>query len=408
MERIPKVILLIETSRAFGRSLLYGIVRYARSHGPWAFYRETSGLEHTLKYLKDQKADGIILRSPTQSHEITHLGIPAIYVIHRQLEAGDFHEVGTDGTLIGHMAAEHFLERGFQHFAYSGFSDRDWSIQRGIYFVERIGREGYPVSCHKVSETRMKRYFQQEQSRLAEWIQSLPKPLALMACNDDHGQHVLDACKLAGILVPEEVSVLGVDNDELVCNLSDPPMSSIALNTEQAGYQAGEVLDRLMKGEKLPPQKIMVQSSRVVARQSTDFLSVDDADLAAALRFIWQNARQPIGVSEVASGVAISRRVLEKKFQKILHRSIYRELRRVRVNTIISMLMETDSTISVIARKMGFPGIEHIARYFRKETGVSLRDYRKTFGQRFSRSDSDAAIPFVSHKPSLSKDLEAF
>jgi LacI family transcriptional regulator len=245
-------------------------------------------------------------------------------------------------------------------------------------FRKQMSDAGFSVSIFNQSEVQMNRHLQREKSRLAGWIRSLPKPLALMACNDDHGKHVLDACKLAAVGVPEEVAVLGVDNDELVCELSDPPMTSIALNAEQAGYQAAELLDQWMKGQTVKTQQITVTPTHIVTRQSTDVLAVDDPDVANALRFIRQHSfRTPVQVTDVAEAVATSRRVLERKFQNVLHRSILQEIRRVRVNHIIAMLMETDLPISYIARKTGFSGIEHIARYFRRETGTSLRDYRK-------------------------------
>lgn len=381
MGKIPKVILLIETSRAFGRGLLYGIARYSRIHGPWTFFKETGGLERSIGQLKDWGADGIIMRNPKKSEELIAMGLPTILVIHQREDRDIFPRIVTDGEAIGQRAAEHLLNRGFQHFAYCGLDDTAWSRQRGESFRQRLEQAGRPMHLYQQPKTPVRRQWKNEQNILAQWLASLPKPVGILTCNDDRGQHVIEACKIAGFQVPYEVAVIGADNDELVCNLSDPPMTSIALNTEKAGYEAAELLDRLMNGETMCRQKIMVSPTHIVTRQSTDILAIEDRDTAEAIRFIRQNARRPIGVEDVVNATTSSRRVLEKRFRNILNRSIYQEIRRTRVDQIITMLVETDLSISQIAQKMGFPGVEHIARYFRQETGTSLLVYRKRFSR---------------------------
>ena len=167
-----------------------------------------------------------------------------------------------------------------------------------------------------------------------------------------------------------------MDNDILVCDFSDPPLSSIALNVEKAGYETAKLLDGLMAGERMAGQKIMVDPTHIVTRQSTDIVAIDDPDIVKAIRFIRNNAHKPIQVSDVANAVALSRRILEKRFRKILNRSVYKEIRKTRVNRCIQMLIETNLSISEIAQSMG-SGIEHISRYFRQDTGMSLSAYRK-------------------------------
>ncbi len=179
--------------------------------------------------------------------------------------------------------------------------------------------------------------------------------------------------------VPDDVAVLGVDNDKLFCELSDPPISSISLNTEAAGYNAAKLLDSLMAGEEMKGQIVHVVGTHVVPRQSTDVLAIQDADIVAALRFMRQNVDRNIQVDDVVRTTMVSRRVLEKKFRSVLRRSLYREMRRIRVKYIVELLLSTDMSISEIALKAGFDGVEHVARYFRKEMGMSLRAYRRRY-----------------------------
>jgi LacI family transcriptional regulator len=173
---------------------------------------------------------------------------------------------------------------------------------------------------------------------------------------------------------------LGVDNDVLICDLADPPISSIALNTEMAGHDAAQLLDRLMSGEKMAGQEISVRPTHIVTRMSTDMLAVTDPEVAAAVRFIRRHPSRMMQVNDVVEATNVSRRVLEKRFKAILRRSVYQEIRRVRVSYIIELLVGTDMSITEIAVKSGFDGVEHISRYFRKETGISLREYRKRRG----------------------------
>jgi LacI family transcriptional regulator len=379
-EKTPSVLLFIETSREFGRGLLYGIARYSRLHGPWRVYRRSAGLDSSLPEWRDLKIDGAIVRDVTMANNLAASGFPLIFAQHNRESYAPFPAIITDSAAIGSLAAEHFLDRGFEHFAYCGLDEFIWSRLRGHHFSERVTRAGFHVNLYRQPKARAKRAWKSEQNLIADWLRSLPKPLALMCCNDDRALQVIEACQLADLFVPDQVAVLGVDNDVLICDLADPPISSIALNTEVAGHDAARLLDRLMNGEKLAGQEIRVRPTHIVTRMSTDMLAVSDPDVAAAVRFIRRNPSRMMQVSDVVEATNVSRRVLEKRFKAILHRSVYQEIRRVRVNYIIELLVGTDMTITEVAVRSGFNGVEHISRYFRKETGISLREYRKRRG----------------------------
>jgi LacI family transcriptional regulator len=203
-----------------------------------------------------------------------------------------------------------------------------------------------------------------------------------MACNDDRARQVMEACKIAGLHVPEEVAIIGVDNDDLVCNLSHPPLSSIALNFERSGYEAAELLDKLMTGEKMADQRIVVRPTHIVTRQSTDILAIEDREVAKAVRFIRQHSKEPIQVSDVVDAVLVSRRSLYHQFRRVLGRSPNEEIRRTRVEQIVRMLVETNLPVSKIAFALGYSSVAHIARYFRQEKGMNLQSYRKLYGRK--------------------------
>ena len=212
---------------------------------------------------------------------------------------------------------------------------------------------------------------------IGAWLKSLPRPVAIMACNDICGRQVLEASLGQGLNVPDDVAVLGVDDDGLICNLANPPLSSVAFNLEQAGYQAAEVLDGLMAGRIREPQRIMVPSLWVVARRSTDVIATDDRHLSGALRFIRDHARHAIGVSDVVQQAGLSRRGLEIRFRQILGRSIRSEIERVRLAFAKQLLLETALPLQRIATLVGFGSLPYLSNVFRRETGLTLAQFRR-------------------------------
>jgi LacI family transcriptional regulator len=373
----PSVLLFLESSREFGRGLLHGIARYSRLHGPWRVYRRSAGLESSFPQWQNLKIDGAIVRDVKMVQNLTGAGIPVIFAQHKKATTSPFPIIITDSAAIGQMAAEHFLERGFVHFGYCGYDEFVWSKLRAQHFSERLKAAGFETSLYRQPRRVAQRAWKSEQHLIADWLMSLPKPAALMCCNDDRALQAIEACKLAELHVPDEIAVLGVDNDVLICDLADPPISSVALNTEVAGHEAAKLLDHLMAGGSMEGQTVPVRPTHIVTRMSTDILAVTDPAVASALRFIRLNAHRMIQVNDVVEATNVSRRVLEKRFKTILRRSVHQEIRRVRVGHIVALLVDTHMRIREIAAKAGFDGVEHISRYFRHETGVSLREYRK-------------------------------
>ncbi len=275
------------------------------------------------------------------------------------------------------MASDHFIEKGFKHLAFCGFDQYDWSEERKNYFKKFNLKAGLKTHNYVSAENKRRQDWENEQQQMCTWIKDLPKPVGIFACNDDRGQHVLEVCKLINLKVPEEVAVLGVDNDPMICELEDPPLTSIALNVESAGFEAAKLLDRLIMKKKIAGKQIMVRPSHIVQRQSSDILAVDDSEVASAIKYIKNNARNKILVKDIVGTTRISRRTLEKRFQRTVHRSIYNEIQLVRVELISKMLIETNLPISQITALFNFTDVEHISRFFKKQKGIGLREFRK-------------------------------
>ena len=374
---MKKIVILLETSRAFGRQLIIGIARYSRLYGPWSFYKEPIDLKSSIPHLTNWKPDGIIMRDSLITKELLKLKIPTILAIHDSKYPKDLPVIKTDSYSIAKMASEHLLEKGLKNFAFCGFDNYDWSKERRLYFSRFNSKAGYKTHIYIQPKRIKKDDWQNELQHVSEWIKSLPKPVGIFACNDDRGQHILEVCKSINLNVPEDVAVIGVDNDPMVCEIGDPPLTSIALNVESAGYEAAKLLDQLIDKKKVGLRKMIVTPSHVVQRQSTDIFAVNDDEVATAIRYIKNNAKNKILVKDVVKATSISRRTLEKRFKKTIHRSIYREIQQVRIELISKLLVETDLSISQITSLFSFTGVEHISRYFKKEKGVGLREFRK-------------------------------
>jgi Transcriptional regulators len=375
---MKRVVLLLETSRAFGRQLISGVVRYSRLNSPWLFYKEPIDLKSSIPNLTGWKPDGIIMRDTLITKELLKLKIPTIFAPHGSVYPRNIPVIITDSSSIAKMASDHFIEKGFKNLAFCGYDSFEWSEQRKSYFNRFNNEAGFRTYNYVSSKRFRPNDWEKEQQHVCRWIKDLPKPVGIFACNDDRGLHILEVCKLMNLKVPEDVAVIGVDNDLMVCEFGYPPLSSIALNIESAGFEAAKLLDKMMSsGNKMKGRKIIATSSHILQRQSSDILAVDDKEVAQAIQFIKDHAKNKILIKDMLRTAGIGRRALEKRFRNTIHRTIYHEIQQVRIESISKLLIETDLPISQITSLYNFTDAEHISRFFKKEKGMSMREYRK-------------------------------
>ena len=385
MEKTFKVVLFIESSRASGRDLLRGVARYAHNHGPWSFYWEPGGLETSRPTLKTLDADGIIFRDVGR---LRGAGSAAWHSSggprHREREVRRANECG-DGFANGWPAGGGTLDPlRIQALCFLWPDQHPPGAGAVVKSALRMvpptsGRAGWAQPPSLVLRSSGLDW-QQNRRRLADWLVKLPHPLGILACNDDCGAQVTAACKLAGLAVPDRAGVVGVDNDEVICGLSDPPMTSIALNFEQAGYDAAQALENAMRKVKSTPFLIKVLATHLVARRSTDVVAVDDPHLAKALGFIRDHARASFSVNDVARQSGVSRRVLEGKLPPDHRQFNPAPYPRDPNGEIARLLVETNWPVSKIAETLGYGDVQHFARYFQSGKKTTPLAFRKNHG----------------------------
>jgi LacI family transcriptional regulator len=379
-KQIPHVAILVETSRSHGREVLRGLRRYISVHGPWSVFVELRGLDAVPPaWLKTWRGDGILTRTPNQrtADLIQKVGVPTV-----ELRASRLRQklpfVGVDNQLVGQMVAEHFLDRGFRRFALYNLDTEIYFQERRASFIAAIERAGYAVSELRVPGQRERPAdWERHQDRLVRWLRKLQKPVGLMACTDQLGFWLLDACHRAGISVPEEVAVVGVENDTTLCSVSTPPMSSVQFNSELVGFEAAAMLDRLMSGQPVQRTNLQIPPLGIVSRQSSEIMAIDDVDLVEALTFIRHHACEDIGVEDVLKAVPLSRSTLERRMRMALGRSPREEILRVKLDRVRKLLIETDLKLESIAVRTGFGHSQLLCERFKQKFGLTPGQYRQ-------------------------------
>lgn len=376
----PRVAVMIETSTVYGRQLLQGITRYLRSHRNWLVYLEQREVDTTPPaWLQTWRGDGVLSRwsDPRVAELLIELGLAVVDVSDRRLPFG-LPRINSDDRAIGQLAAEHLLERGCRSFACCAFSGELWATRRTEAFLAALAEAGHTGNVYESPWLGAGVHVREdERARIARWLEQLPRPAGVMTSNDIRGIEVLNACQTQGLKVPEEVAVIGVDDDSLLCEICSPPLSSVVPNIEQVGYEAAALLDRLMAGEQAGFEERFISPSGVTTRRSTDVLSVGDPQFALAVRFIRENACRGITAAEVLDHVAISRSTLERKFRCHLGRSPQSEIRAVQLARARQLLAETDHPIHRIAELVGYEHVEYFNVVFKREIGQTPGQYRR-------------------------------
>jgi len=380
---VRHVAVIIDASKPYDRKVIRGIGDYARRAGNWSLYVEEDPLQK-LPDLRLWRGQGIIanLDDRRVAQAVAALQIPVVGVgggfgWYRPADPRPYFV--TDSQTIARLAAGHLMDRGFTRLAYCGMPAtkiNGWSRIRGAAF-QACAREAGADCYLFTGRYGTARRWPQLQEELAAWIAGLPKPIGLMACDDSRARHVLEACRSLGILVPEQVAVVGVDNDETICELTDPRLSSVDQGAHRLGYQAAATLDRMMSGRRVAPGCRRTPPERVASRLSTDVLAIDNADVAQAVRFIRQHACDGISVGDLVAAVGLSRSTLERQFRATMHRTLHDEIERVRLDRAKELLRLNELSIKQVAARTGFRHLTYFNRIFRLRVGRPPAAYRR-------------------------------
>ncbi len=382
---MPEVAVLLETSHGISRMELRGILRYVRVHGPWSLHTDVGGTRDLkMPDARHWKGQGIIGRVPNDAvaAQIVAARLPTVLFNPGDKFLQAAHPLSkccrteSDSNAIGRLAADFYLDKGFTHFAFVGEpTGINWSLARQDAFAARLAQADKSCHLYPLPPRRLAAWGA-ERPHLCAWLKALPKPVALFAANDARARQVLDACLVSDIAVPYEAAVLGVNNDSLICETCIPPLSSVMLDAEHAGYEAARMLDEQMGRRGTRQQVVVYGPTGVASRASTEHLQVSDRLVIRALDFIRINSGLTIRVSDVASHLRVSARWLEQRFRETVDRSVHDAIRRARMSTVCAMLAETDLPLKEISRRCGFAQPNHLCALFHREHGMTMSAYR--------------------------------
>ncbi len=375
------VAVFVDGAGNYGRGLLEGIADYLQVGGPWSVFVEShaTGVFDT-DWLRRWRGDGVLafIDDRGATARLSRLRVPVVET-YGYLAELNIPRVCNDDVAIGRLAAEHLLDRRLRHFVFSGYLGHSWVEGRRRGFADAVARAGFPCdfwdSPRSFSSLRS---WENAQDELTSRLSRQPLPLGFMACSDRHAQRVLDACRRAGLRVPDDVAVIGTDNDAAICRLSQPPLSSVADNPRRIGFEAARLLERIIRKKADPTRcrPILVPPLGVVMRRSTETTATDDMLVAAALRFIREHACADINAHTVWRRFPLSRSAFYRRFRQALGRSPHEEILRMRLDRVKEMLVDSHSSIAELARLTGFEHPEYLGVVFKRRTGLTPGEYR--------------------------------
>ncbi len=386
-KKIPQVAILLESSHEISRGMLRGILDYVRLHGPWALHLDSGGAsDQKMPDLRAWRGSGIIARIPNAqaASAIVAARLPTVVIDPVDDYLAPSHplsrccRVQCNSAAVARRAADYYLSQGFKNFAFVGEPSRiNWSRWRQESFIQRLEEAGFSCPVFPPPPPEEKNKWEVERRRMSRWLRRQPKPLAVFAANDARGRQVINACLADGIPVPYEVAVLAVNNDVLICETSVPPLSSIDVSKERAGYTAAEILDQLMRKTLKKQVCVTYDPYDVVTRASTRLVQVQDRLVIKALEFIRINSGLNIRVSDVATHPGVTERWMEKRFSQTLRRTVREEIHRVRMDTIRAMVSQTECPFNQIAHRCGFANTNRLGSIFKERFGMTMSEFRQ-------------------------------
>lgn len=376
---MKRVAILVETTRSYTRDMLSGVSRYLQTNGPWSTFLELRAFESSLPpWLENWDGDGILTRthSPGMAAAIAAVGVPTI-----ELRSTNYNQgipfFGMDNALIGEMVAEHFLNRGYRRFAAYTLDTESFFRERFQNFVTRVERAGAPCAQLPAQGEASPTNWEEHQADLIRWLSSLEKPIGIFATNDQLAVRLLDACRRAGISVPEEVAVVGCENEETLCEFASPALTSVKFDGETVGFRAAEALDRLMRGEKVSRTPVLIPPKGIEVRASSDEFVIEDPVVLRAVKLIRERAFTGISVGEICDLLGVSRSTLERRMKVSLQRGTKEEMLRVRFREVNRLLRNSDLTIETIAELAGFSHAHYLQTSYRERYAMTPGEARR-------------------------------
>lgn len=381
---MARLLFITDYTEQFAYRLLRGVINYSKESGKWVVYRmplaykKEIGIEGLVRWCKNWKAD-VVIGQFDEGDNVSLFrenGIVALaqdyYVKFKEIP-----NITADYIHTGEMAAEHFLTRGFRNFGFFGYKGVCWSDERFEGFAGKIREAGYGSRLYIYDSQNLDNLWHYDAGNLAQWLAKLPKPIAIMACDDNQGNLLLNACNTFGIQIPDEVAVIGVDNDEVLDNLSDPTLSSVDVDIESGGYNAADMAIRMMANSSYKGEDIVLHPVSIITRMSTSVYATKDKEIVRALRYISLNVDKKIGVPDILKEIPLSRRLLETRFKKATGYTVYNYISRQRVERFADLLLQSNDTIAEIAYQMDEDDPKTFCRRFKMIKGCTPSEFRE-------------------------------
>lgn len=378
-----RLLFITDYSEQFAYRLLRGIIEYSRNNEPWTVcrmpttFKREMGLKRTVDWAVKWKADVVIGQFDPGDNVLLFQQNGIVVLAQDYISKFDeIPNITADYELTGAMAADHLLSKGFQHFGFFGYNGVCWSDERRDGFIRRIEEAGYGDSCFIYDKQRINNLWYFEQEGIIEWLKSLPKPIAIMACDDNQSNFLLEACTTCGLRIPFDVAIIGVDNDEVLCNMTDPTMSSVNIDIEGGGFEAARMAARMVHDPSYKGEDVVLRPLNVISRVSTTVFATKDNEILEALKFIHANVERKISVSDVLEKVPLSRRLFEIRFKDATGCTVYNYIANLRIEHFANLLLTTNDPISEIAARLDEVDTKSISRRFKLIKGCTPSEFR--------------------------------
>lgn len=381
-----RLIFLSDFTEAYAHHLLQGILTYAKQKDQEAWvvcrmppsYKETYGTKGVVEWAKKWEANAIIGRF-NHDDDIDLFRRNGIIAIAQDFKRrfNNIPNITSNYHDTGRLAARFFIEKGYEHFAFYGYKDTVWSDERCDGFYEGVKEAGYGKNFHTYTNQQLETLWYYDTTPLLNWLNQLPRQTAVFCCDDNQGNKITEICKSNRIQIPEHLAVLGVDNDTTLCELSDPPLSSVHLDIEAGGYETAELIMNLMTQKDFQPQDVIIKTTSIINRASTNSFATNDMYINEALEFIHSNLDKALNVTDLVKKLPLSRRLLEMRFKKVTGRSVYNYIIYNRIEEFARKIHETDKPINEIATEMEFYNYSNLVQQFKQIKGCTPTEFRK-------------------------------